>query len=216
MSGRSGDVPAPPADPAAARHPAFDRNEQYLSRRSAIVKTAVHLFNRSGFHATSVGEIAGAVGISKATLYYYFKDKSELLYQCYLYALESGREAADHAATAGGTGLEKLEAYIRFQFSTLAANDGATWILSDLSVLDETQRQEVKRRSRIVDALLQGFIGDGIADGSIAARDPKIAEFFLIGALNWLPRWYRPGGRYSSAELAEIFLGLTLDGLRAR
>ncbi|MEQ8347726.1 MAG: TetR/AcrR family transcriptional regulator [Sneathiellaceae bacterium] len=198
------------------RHPAFDRDGQYRNRRSAIVETAVHLFNRSGFHATSVEEIATAVGISKATLYYYFRDKPELLYQCYLYALDSGRDAAEQAASAGGTGLQRLEAYIRVQFSTLAANDGATWILSDLSVLSEAQRAEVKQRSRAVDHMLQGFIRDGMADGSIAARDPKIAEFFLIGAMNWLPRWYRPGGRYSSAELAEIFLGLTLDGLRAR
>ena len=62
----------------------------------------------------------------------------------------------------------------------------------------------------------QKFIADGVADGSLVTAEPKIAEFFLIGALNWLPRWYSPGGRIGSEELATIFIRIVLDGLRGK
>ena len=87
---------------------------------------------------------------------------------------------------------------------------------TDISALPDGQRSEIRKRSRIVDAMVQKFIAEGIADSSIVSTEPKIAEFFLIGALNWLPRWYSPEGRISSDELASIFVRIVLDGLRSR
>jgi TetR/AcrR family transcriptional regulator len=198
------------------KHPAFNRADEYERRRLALVQTAVHLFNRRGFHATSTGEIASALGVSKAALYYYFTDKTDLLYHCYLYALESGRSIASEAAQSGGSGLEKLERYIRNQFEVLAGKDGAAWILADMSVLPPEQREEVRKQARVVDDLVGGIIKQGIADGSLSALNPKITEFFLIGSLNWLPRWYKPELGISSSELADIFLAFAFDGLRPR
>jgi TetR/AcrR family transcriptional regulator len=198
------------------RHPAFDPAERHDQRRSAMVRTAVHLFNRSGFHATSVEEIARELGLSKALLYHYFVDKTELLYECYLYALDCTLAAVNEAARTGRTGREKIEAYVRAQFETLAAADGAAWVLSDLSALEPQQRRHVRKQSRAIDAMLQAFLAEGLADGTIAGAQPKITEFFLIGALNWLPRWYKPGGTLSGKQLADIFLRLVVDGLRPR
>ena len=64
--------------------------------------------------------------------------------------------------------------------------------------------------------MVQRFVAEGVADGSIAPIEPKIAEFFLMGALNWLPRWYSPQGSMSSAELASVFIRMVFDGLRPR
>ncbi|GGC77552.1 TetR/AcrR family transcriptional regulator [Chelatococcus reniformis] len=197
-------------------HPAFDRSEEYQRRRLAMVQTAVYLFNRAGFHATSIAEIVRELGVSKAALYYYFADKTDLLFNCYLHAVDNGRHLAESAAAHGGTGLEKLETYIRNQFDALVRKEGAAWILSDLSVLSVEQREEVKKRSRIVDGLVRAFIQEGIDDGSISAIDPKITEFFLMGSLNWLPRWYKPELGYTAAELTDIFLRFAFDGLRPR
>ncbi|HEX7967574.1 MAG TPA: TetR/AcrR family transcriptional regulator [Stellaceae bacterium] len=198
------------------RHPAFDPVERHDQRRAAMVRTAVHLFNRSGFHATSVEEIARELGLSKALLYHYFVDKTELLYECYLYALDGTLASVTQAAKEGRTGREKLETYVRRQFETLAGADGAAWVLSDLSSLAPQQRRQVRKQSRAIDKMLQAFLAEGLADGTIIGAEPKITEFFVIGALNWLPRWYKPGGSLSGKELAEIFLRLVIDGLRPR
>lgn len=208
--------PGPKRSASRPRHPAFDPAERHDQRRAAMVRTAVHLFNRSGFHATSVEEIARELGLSKALLYHYFVDKTELLYECYLYALDCTLAAVNEAARTGRTGREKIEAYIRAQFETLAGSDGAAWVLSDLSALEPQQRRHVRKQSRAIDGMLQGFLAEGLADGTIVGAQPKITEFFVIGALNWLPRWYKAGGSLSGQELAGIFLSLVIDGLRPR
>jgi AcrR family transcriptional regulator len=207
---------SPKRSPLRPRHPAFDAAERHDQRRAAMVRTAVHLFNRSGFHATSVEEIARELGLSKALLYHYFADKTELLYECYLYALDCTLAALTQAAKVGRSGREKLETYVRLQFETLAGADGAAWVLSDLSALAPQQRRHVRKQSRVMDKMLQAFLAEGRADGSLVGAEPKITEFFIIGALNWLPRWYKPGGSLSGKELAEIFLRLVVDGLGPR
>lgn len=197
-------------------HPAFDRDDQYQKRRKALAQIAIHLFNRLGYHATSMEAIATEVGLTKGTLYHYYDSKTDLAYECILASIEDGERMAQKAQEEGGSGLAKLERYLRLQFETLAGRGGSSWLLADMSVLTQTQQAEARKRSRVVDSLVQKFIEEGIADASIIQVDPKIAEFFLMGALNWLPRWYSPEGSMSSADLATLFIRMMFDGLRAR
>lgn len=179
---------AKPIVPKPARHPAFDRDEQFQTRRKALVQIAIHFFNRRGFHATSMDAIATEVGLTKGTLYHYYDSKTDLAYECVLESIADGLRMAQKANEGGGSGLEKLERYLHLQFGTLAGRGGSSWMHADISVLSLTQQTEARKRSRVVDALVQKMLGDGVGDGSIVDVDPKIAEFFLMGALNWLPR----------------------------
>lgn len=197
-------------------HPAFDRDDQFQKRREALVRIAIHFFNRRGFHATSMEAIAAEVGLTKGTLYHYYDSKIALAYECMLASIDDGLRMAQKADEGGGTGLQKLERYLHLQFETLAGRGGSSWLHAEMSVLDESQQAEARRRSREVDARVQKFIEQGVADGSIVAVDPKVAEFFLMGALNWLPRWFSPDGPMSSAELAALFIRMMFDGLRAK
>jgi TetR/AcrR family transcriptional regulator len=209
---------AKPRTGAAAKpvHPAFDRDDQFQKRRDALVQIAIHFFNRRGFHATSMEAIAAEVGLTKGTLYHYYDSKIALAYECMLASIDDGLRMAQKADEGGGTGLEKLERYLRLQFETLAGRGGSSWLHAEMSVLDAQQQAEARRRSREVDARVQKFIEQGVTDGSIVSVDPKVAEFFLMGALNWLPRWFSPEGPMSSAELAALFIRMMFDGLRAR
>lgn len=200
----------------ASRHPAFDRDDAFRRRRHAMVQTAIQIFNRHGFHETSMEAIATALGLTKGSLYHYYESKQALAYDCILESIADGLLMANKAREGGGTGLDRLERYLRLQFETLAGRGGSSWLLADISVLAAEQQAEARKRSREVDAHVQRFLVDGIADGSITNVDPKVAEFFLMGALNWLPRWYSPQGKLSSAELAALFIRMMFDGLRAR
>jgi TetR/AcrR family transcriptional regulator len=202
--------------PAKVIHPAFDRDDQFQKRREALVQIAIHFFNRRGFHATSMEAIAAQVGLTKGTLYHYYDSKTALAYECMLASIDDGLRMAQKAEAGGGNGLQKLERYLRLQFETLAGRGGSSWLHAEMSVLSDAQQAEARRRSRAVDAKVQGFLQEGMADGSIVRLDPKIAEFFLMGALNWLPRWYQPEGAMSSAELAALFIRMMFDGLRGR
>ena len=198
------------------RHPAFDRDDHYEKRREAMVRTAIHIFNRHGYHETSMEAIATALGLTKGSLYHYYSGKTALAYDCILASADDGLRMAQTAQEDGGTGLQRLERYLRLQFEPLAGRGGSGWMHADISVLEPDQQAEARRRSRAVDTIVQGFLADGIADGSITKVDPKVAEFFLMGALTWLPRWFSPEGALSSGELAAVFIRMMFDGLRAR
>lgn len=216
-SARQAQAQARPRDASRPpMHPAFDRDEQFQKRRQALLQTAIHLFNRLGYHATSMEAIATEVGLTKGTLYHYYDSKTALAYECVLESIADGERMAQKADEAGGRGLEKLERYLRLQFETLAGRGGSSWLLADISVLGSAQQAEARRRSRAVDGRVQQFLQEGIADGSIVDVEPKIAEFYLMGALNWLPRWYSPDGALSSQDLAALFIRMMFDGLRAR
>lgn len=205
-----GDAPRQPL------HPAFDRDDQFQKRREALVQIAIHLFNRHGFHATSMEAIATEVGLTKGTLYHYYDSKTDLASDCVLESVADGLRMAQKAHDGGGNGLQKLERYLHLQFETLAGRGGSSWMLADISVLSEPQQAEARKRSRVVDALVQKMLEEGVADGSMVSVDPKVAEFFLMGALNWLPRWYSPEGSMSSSDLASLFIRMMFDGLRAK
>ena len=161
-------------------------------------------------------KIALTLGLTKGTLYHYYRSKTDLLYDCLLFSVNDARRTAEQAEIVGGLGLEKLERFLRLQFQTLAGSAGSSWLLADISALPEDMRADIRRKSRLVDSRVQQFIADGVADGSIVPTAPNIAEFFLIGAMNWFPRWYSPSGPISSDELASIFIRIVLDGLRPR
>lgn len=198
------------------RHPAFSRSRNYENRKQAIVHASIRLFNRRGFHATSISHISKDLGLSNAAVYYYFRDKYDLLYHCYLFAVYNGLDVARSVQKTDGTGLEKLEKYIREQFSALVGSEGAAWIFADLTALKAEQKEEVIALSREVDSLVLGFIEQGREDGSISVSNSRITEFFILGALNWVPRWYRPNMELGAGDLAEIFLELMFEGLRPR
>lgn len=203
-------------DPMPEKHPEFAQDQGFERRRQTILRAAIRLFNRDGYHQTSIKDLAAELGISGPSVYYYFKDKKDLLYHCHAHSLENGLSIARDAAAQPGRGLQKLEYYIRRQFNALVEQDGATWVFSDLSALKPEQRQEMKRGSRDMDAIIRSFIEQGQADGSLTVENGRVAEFFLLGAMNWVPRWYRPDSGLTGDELAETFLQLTFDGLRPR
>jgi Tetracyclin repressor-like, C-terminal domain len=68
---------------------------------------------------------------------------------------------------------------------------------------------------RYIDSSLQGYIQEGIVDGSIAFCNPKIAAFALAGAINWIGSWYSPEGELRPEEIASEFATLLSDGLRS-
>ncbi len=198
------------------RHPAFERSEEFKRKRKAMVQTAAYLFNRTGFHVTSINDISEALGISPAAVYYYFSDKTALLYHCHLSAIEKSLILAQAADEGGGSGIEKLERYIRSQFQALISKEGTAWVFGDISALKPSQREDIVVRSREVDSFILRFIEQGVADESIAISNPRITEFFMIGALNWVPRWYRPESNLTAEDLTEIFLQFAFDGMRPR
>ena len=90
-----------------------EREKERRTKRDAVLRMAAQSFNEKGFHATSLDDVAARLNVTKPTLYYYFKNKEEILFECVRIGLEMIDEAAENVARRGGTGVEQLFAVMR-------------------------------------------------------------------------------------------------------
>jgi AcrR family transcriptional regulator len=192
------------------------REEQRQLKRQALLRTAARIFNKIGFHQTTLDDLAKALNVSKPALYHYVKNKDEILLECARLGAEHMQEALALASEQGTTGLEKL----RFLFSryaeVISEDFGACLILSRNQVLVEEDRSELRARLLELDLAVRRIIEEGIADGTIAPCDPKLTTFALFGAFNWIAQWYQKEGQFSPQQIAEQFLAVFENGLLPR
>ena len=204
------------AAPTLSSLGAFDKGEQRRRKREAVLRVAASAFNQRGFANTSMDDVAGVLGVSKPTLYQYFKSKQDLLFACHQVAMDNGEAGLALASASKGTGLEKLIIYLRRYMEGIFGDLGTCPVLTDVDSLAPSDRDAVvARRSRISRATTD-LIVEGIDDGSIANRDPKLATLFALGVVNWIPLWYRESGRSTPDEIVNTFVALLTSGLTGK
>ncbi len=182
-------------------------------KRDVVLREAGRAFSRHGYHNTSLDDVARALGISKGTLYNYVRDKQEILFAFHQLAYDLSDQAFAHGRAKGGRGADVLRNILVRYIELLTDELGACGALIEVDALRPGDRAEATRRRDAFEAAFVAIIEDGIRDGSIRAVDPKLAVFTFMGAINWLPRWYVPGGRLPGAELAGQMTDLLLSGL---
>ena len=193
-----------------------DRRRDPDGKREAILRTAVQLFLEHGYARTALNDIANQLKITKPALYHYFRNKDEILLECYRWGCLLIRESLDEIAARTGTGLEKVAAFIRSYTDVITVDFGRAVIRLDDAELSDEARVEVRSYKREIDRRLRSLIQQGIDDGSIAASDPKLVAFVIAGALNWISTWYRPGGPLSAEDIAESYIRILAGGLANR
>jgi hypothetical protein len=126
------------------------------------------------------------------------------------------RETLDEIAARGGTGLDKVRAFIHTYTSVITIDFGRAVIRLDDGELTPQARAEVRSYKREIDRRLRSFIQEVIDDGSIAPCDPKLGAFAIAGAINWISMWYEPRGALSPSEIAASFAETLTAGLAAK
>lgn len=192
------------------------RRRDPATKRDAVLQTAVQLFIEKSFGRTSMNDVAERLHITKPALYHYFQNKEQILLECYRLGTALIGDALNEIAAHGGTGLNKVEAFIYSYANVMTVNFGRCVMRLDEGDLSEEARSEVRRYKRKIDRRLRGFIQEGIDDGSIAPCDAKITAFAIAGALNWICHWYEPEGALSGEEIASQFAQTLTRGLVRR
>ena len=186
-------------------------DQAYAHKRQVLIRAASRTFGRG---ATSLEQIAEKLNLTKPALYYYVSSKDELIFECYMLALDYGDEALELAA-GGANGMERIRIFLHRYIELLVGEMQAPMVLLDYSAIRRDLRDRIQKRRRDFDKVLRAMVADGIADGSIGACDPKLAVFWFMGAVNAIPRWFDAAGPKSGAEIAEAFIGFTVAGLQA-
>jgi len=147
-------------------------------------------------------EIAASLGLTKAALYYYVKNKEEVLLECHLIAYDAMDDLLG-ARREAASGLDKLEALFA-DFVAMLTTEGVS-VLTDVNSLGDAAKAEVLARRGRIERKIIRLVKAGQKDGSIRGGDARLHVFFFMGALNWLNAWYDADGRTSGAEIADHF-----------
>jgi AcrR family transcriptional regulator len=190
-----------------------DRQKEREIKRDAVLRAAAQAFNENGFHKTSLDDVAERLNITKPTIYYYVKNKDQILFECVRIGLEMLEDASVQIEGTNQTGLSKLIALWRVYVQIVTEDFGRCLILVGEDPLPSSTRKELRALKGRIDSRFRSVIAEGIEDGSIRPCDPKMAAFAAAGALSWIARWYDPHGPLDPHELADQMIDLLVHGV---
>jgi AcrR family transcriptional regulator len=192
--------------------------EKSLERKREIVDAASRVFRRRGLQATGMRDIAAELGMAVGNLYYYFKDREELLAFVQEDALAGLLALADRVRELDAPADRKLALLIEGHVVRLNdPEEGTPGSLAHLEVeaLGERWRAAVQARRDEYERALRDVLEEGIAAGVFRPADPKVAALTILGAVNWTVKWFRPEGGKSAHEIGREAAEMLVRGLLA-
>ncbi len=201
----------------------FKKNKKTLptslrheDKLTAILRTAAQLFANNGYESTSLDMIADQMGMHKATLYHYVSNKESILYQCLVKSFGDLDEVMKLMEDRSIAVLDRMRFFVR-SLALAQNNDfGRCLVLVGSRPLDLDSDGEIRKFKQRLDATVRNLITEGVADGTIKPTHPGMFSALLFGALNWVPRWHKDGGKFAIEDVANTFMDLLTQGIASK
>src|SRR5262245_18919253 len=182
-------------------------------RRIEILKSAAAAFRRRGYHGASVDEIASALEMTKGNLYYYFKNKEEILFACHEYSLDKLLALMSEVHESKSPEAELRRLMLAFVHLILDDLHGTALTLDPEALSPPLLKRIIAKRDQF-DHGIRTIIQQGIDQGVFRPGDPKMIEFAMMGAVNWIAKWFDPDGAMTSDQIGDAFADYLVGGLR--
>jgi len=190
-----------PGEPSPWK-PLKERKSDREAKSLSVVEAATRLFLERGVHRATMSEIAQHLNITKPALYNYFHSKDSILSACIQLADRQTSQALANAEALDARGFDKVRAFITEYVSVSTTAYGACLNRIDDRDLEDAVREQLRSVNRIIDHRVRALIAAGVADGSIVECDVRLTTFAIMGAIQWISRWYRHDGPLSPEEIA--------------
>jgi TetR/AcrR family transcriptional regulator, cholesterol catabolism regulator len=183
------------------------------TRRGELTREAARLFAERGYHGTSIGDLAEAMGVRKGSLYAHIASKQDLLYE----TMRDGANAFHTALDAIDERLpatEKIRLALRAHLRVVAEQlDVATVFVREWRYLEGERREEILVERRRYEERFRAFFREGREHGELRTDlDEASAALLALSAVNWAYTWLTPGR--DTDALADRFYALLVDGMR--
>lgn len=189
-------------------------NAETQHRAAEIYYKSAQIFHERGYDATSMSDLAAALEITKAGLYYYIESKEDLLFRIINFGLDWLERVVIEPASAIRDPEERLRFVIQKHGGELIKGSKAIPILTDeSSSLSPKLRKQIDKRKRLYFELVRETLEELKQLGKLQDVDTTVATFSLFGMLLWLPRWYNRNGSLSADKTLSELTHLLFGGL---
>src|SRR5262245_20699894 len=183
-------------------------------RLAEVYRTAAQIILRKGYDATSISDIANALGMTKAGLYHYINGKKELLFDIMNFGLDELEEEVATPAASIADPVERLHFIITSHAQLVTRGQCAITILVDeITDLTPAQNRIITRRKREYFDRLRALLNSIKEQGKLQDVDTTAATFSVLGMISWLSRWFRQNGSLTQEQVAEEISKIAFNGL---
>ena len=187
-------------------------------REREIIAAAAAIFKDKGYQVATTRDIAAAVGIQQATLYYYVKSKEELLYLVVREPIEQLDRQVEDIVKASLPARLKIEQAIGAHVAAFDDNYPHMLVfVQEMHNVVQALHDHLRDFPRRYQNLWEEILRQGVSAGELRPQlDITATALMILGMCNWMFRWYRKGGRLDAPALAKQYADAILDGLAAR
>ncbi|WP_245831743.1 TetR/AcrR family transcriptional regulator [Oceanobacillus senegalensis] len=179
------------------------REKKTAKKKQEIVKSAISVIAEKGYHNTTMEDIAANLLMTKGSVYYYFKDKQDLLYQSYKMLLESSIETVTKIRNEDLSIEEKLSrVMIKHIEYLIDERSGFEMGIKPEQFFEGEQLKTILELRSSYSLEFDHLIVDGIESNIFEPVDVKIVRNIMLGAMNWVIQWYSEEGEKSKEEIA--------------
>jgi TetR/AcrR family transcriptional regulator, cholesterol catabolism regulator len=188
-------------------------------RLNDIYRAAAQIICEKGYDATTMNDIAEAVGLTKAGLYHHISGKRDLLFRIMNFGMDSLEEQVIVPSRQFTDPEERLKSIITNHVhlitgrSTRQGMNPVSIVLDEVAGLTPAQRRKINQRRRDYFDLIRGVLQELKDHHRLRDVDVTAAAFNVLAMVLWLARWYKPDGRLSPDEVAESVLKTAFGGL---
>jgi len=199
-----------------------NRDPEYLTRRAELIDAAARVFRTKGYSAAKLQDIAAAVGLDRATIYYYVSGKEELFQVVVAEAVRQNVHTVEKLRADKRPADQKLRALIEALMLAYERHYPYLYVYVQENMGHMTGtgpwQREMLALGRRFDRAIRAIVEDGIEQKTIMAQsdDARVIANAIVGMCNWTHRWFHPKAEGDARSVAEVFSNLILDGLRPK
>ncbi len=193
--------------------------EATIEPRQEILRAAARLFQQQGYDATSMNDVAAALKLSKGGLYHHFQSKDEILFHIMSHAMEITEERVIKVARRIEDPEERLRTLIRLHIGVVLSEEDReiTVMLHENHPLPPALRRKINGRKKDYVHFVENLIADvrrkrGSTGAVSSEVSPRAATFALVGMINWIYQWYKPGGGLTGDAIVRQFTEIFFRG----
>jgi AcrR family transcriptional regulator len=186
-----------------------------VSRRDEVLEAAAAVFVERGFESATTRDIGERAGVLSGSLYHHFETKEDMLFELVRDVYDGILGFVDTLDPGQGSARDRLRSLIEHHVRHLIANLARTTLfLHEFRSLTAAHREVIAGAEERYVARVTELVEEGRRDGSLRDDlDPRLARMVVLGAANWVYRWYRPDGPWEAAEVATGVAAIVVDGL---